>query len=110
MASHDTIKYWSKRLKAVEMAFKSMLEKFVLVYLDHIIMYSKNATDHFGHLRQVFIKCREFSVSLNLSKCVFATNRGKVPGNIVSRDGQTIDLERVKAILALPLPNHKKGL
>ncbi len=92
------------------MAFKSMIEKFVLVYLDDIIFYSKNATNHFGHLREAFIKCREFNVSLNPSKCVFATNRGKLMGHIVSRNGLPIDPERVKAILTLPLPNHKKGL
>ena len=44
--------------KEIEIAFKSMLEKFVLVYLDDITMYSKNEIDHFGHLIQVLIKCR----------------------------------------------------
>ena len=87
-----------------------MLEKFVLVYLDDITMYSKNATNRFGHLRQVFIKCREFGVSLNPSKCVFATNKGNLLGHIILGDGLTTGLERVKAILSLPLPNHKKGL
>ncbi len=37
--------------KAMEMIFKSMLEKFLLVYLDDITMYLKGAIDHFGHLR-----------------------------------------------------------
>ena len=50
--------------KAMEMAFKNMIERFVLVYLDDIIVYSKNVEDYFGHLRQVFITCREFGVSL----------------------------------------------
>ena len=95
-------------LKLMEMAFKPMLEKFVLIYLDDIIV--KNAADYFGHLRQVFIKCRKFGVPLNLSKCVFDTNRGKLLGHIILGDGLTIDPERVKEILALTLPNHKKGL
>ena len=58
----------------------------------------------------MFLRCREFGVSLNPSKCVFATNQGKLLGHIVSKDGLTIDPERTKAILALPLPKHKKGL
>jgi hypothetical protein len=37
--------------KAMEMAFKKMIDKFVLVYLDDIIVYSKNVEDHFDHLR-----------------------------------------------------------
>ena len=89
---------------------KSILENFVLVNLGDIIVYSKNVVDHFGHLRQFFIKCREFNVSLNVGKCVFDTKKEKLLGHIVLGDGMTIDLERVKAILSLPLPNHKKGL
>lgn len=73
-------------------------------------MYLKNVEDHFNHLRQVFLRCREFGASLNPSKCVFATNQGKLLGYIISKDGLTIDPERTKAILALPLPKHKKGL
>ena len=41
---------------------------------------------------------------------MFATDKGKLLGHIVSKDGLTIDLERVRSILSLPLPNHKKGL
>ena len=64
--------------KAMEMAFMNMIEKFVLVYLDDITVYSKNVEDHFDHLRQVFLRYREFGVALNPRKCVFATNQGKL--------------------------------
>ena len=87
-----------------------MIDKFVLIYLDDIRIYSKNVEDHFDHLRQVFPRCREFGVSLNPSKCIFSTSQGKLLGHIVSEDGLTIDPERTKAILSLPLPKHKKGL
>ena len=56
------------------MTFKNMLEKFVLVYLDDITLYSKNETNHFGHFKKGFIKCKEYGVLLNPRKCVFATN------------------------------------
>ena len=91
------------------MAFKRLIDQFVLVYLDDTTMYSKDVDDHFDHLRQVFIRCREFGVSLNPSKCVFDTNQGKLLGHIVAKDGLTIDPKRTKAILGLPLPKHKKG-
>jgi len=41
----------TKFQKEMEMAFKNMIERFVLVYLDDIIVYSKNVEDHFDHLR-----------------------------------------------------------
>ena len=80
----------------MEIPLKNMIEKFVLVYLDDIIVYSKNVIDHFGHLRKVFIRCREYGVSLNSRKCIFATNQGKLLGHIVSKDGMTNDIERTK--------------
>lgn len=59
--------------KAMKMAFKGMLENFVLVYLDDIIVFSKHAIDHFDHLRQVFIRSREYGMSLNPKECVFSS-------------------------------------
>lgn len=82
----------------------------MLVYLDDITAYSKNADEHLSHLKQVFEKCREYGISLNPIKSIFAVHEGKLLGHIVSIDEVTIDPERVKAILELPLPNHKKGL
>ena len=50
-------------LKEMDKAFKYMLERFVLVYLDDITNYSKYAVDHLDNLKKVFIKCREYGVS-----------------------------------------------
>lgn len=82
----------------------------MLVYLDEITFFSKHAVDHIGHLRQILERCKEFGISLNPKKCVFAIHKGKLLGYIVSKQGITIDPKRVAAILELPLPHHKKGL
>lgn len=96
--------------KAMEMAFSGLMNKFVLVYLDDITIFLENTEDHLIHLRQIFERCREFGVSLNAKKCIFAIHEGRLLGHIVSKKETTIDPERVKAILALHLPAHKKGL
>lgn len=57
-----------------------MIEMFVLVYIDDIIAYSMEVAEHSGHLRKVFARCRDYVVPLNPSKCVFATNQGKLLG------------------------------
>lgn len=92
------------------MAFKGVLAEFVLVYLDDITIYSKHVADHFVHLEHIFKKCREYGVSLNPNKFVFATDQEKLLGHIVSKEGMAIIPERVEAIVSLPLPHHKKGL
>ena len=94
----------------MDKAFLNLMYKFILVYLDDITIFSKNAADHFQHLRVIFKRCREYGISLNPKKSVFSVHEGKLLGFIVSKEGITIEPERVSVILDLPLPAHKKGL
>lgn len=73
-------------------------------------IFLKNSNEHFDHLRKIFERCREFGVSLNTKKSIFVVHEGKLLGYIVSKHDISIDLERVSAILSLPLLAHKKGL
>ncbi|KAH9290910.1 hypothetical protein KI387_035027, partial [Taxus chinensis] len=86
--------------RAMDMAFKGLINNMVLIYLDDITVFSKNAADHLSHLRQVFTRCRRFGVSLNPKKCIFLAHEGKLLGHIVSKEGLAIDPERVEAIRA----------
>ncbi|KAH9289266.1 hypothetical protein KI387_033383, partial [Taxus chinensis] len=96
--------------RAMDMAFRGLINKIVLIYLDDITVFSKNAADRLCHLRQVFQRCRRFGVSLNPKKCIFLAHEGKLLGHIVLKEGLVIDPERVEAIQALPLPSHKRAL
>lgn len=73
-------------------------DKFVLIYLDDITVYSSSHQDHLHHLKKVFLKCRRFGISVNPRKSQFALEEGKLLGHIVSAAGVKIDLERVKEI------------
>lgn len=95
--------------RAMDMAFKGLIHKLVLIYLDATV-FSKKVDEHLAHLKQVFESCREYGISLNPKKCIFVVYEGKLLRHIVSKQGITIDPKRVSAILDLPLPNHKKGL
>ena len=64
--------------EVMEMSFKDVLDNFVLFYLGDITIFSKCAIDHFDQLRKVFVRCREYGVSLNPMKCVFETKHGKL--------------------------------
>ncbi len=92
--------------KAMDMVFRNLMYKIVLVYLDDITIFSKEAKDHIFHLKQVIERCREFGISLNPKKFVFSIHEGRLLGYIVLKHGTTIDLSRVQAILELPLPIH----
>lgn len=57
--------------RAMDFAFKGLVGKNIVIYMDDLTMYSKDVDDHPRHLRQIFQRCREFGISLNPKKCIF---------------------------------------
>ncbi|MEX5533330.1 reverse transcriptase family protein, partial [Pseudomonas syringae] len=55
----------------MNMTFHTFLDRFVVVFIDDILIYSKNAEDHKEHLRQVLQVLREKELYANPSKCEF---------------------------------------
>jgi hypothetical protein len=94
--------------RAMDIAFIGEKDKFVVIYLDDITVFSKTDIEHHSHLRRVFLKCRRFGLSLNPKKSLFSMQEGKLLGHIVSAEGVRIDPDRVEAIQALSLPRSKK--
>ena len=92
----------------MDIAFIGEKDKFVVIYLDDITVFSKTDIEHHSHLKRVFLKCRRFGLSLNPKKSLFAMQEGKLLGHIVSAEGVRIDPDRVEAIQALSLPRSKK--
>ena len=88
---------------AMDLAFVGIKDKFVLIYLDDLTVYSHIHHDHLQHLRKVFLKCRRYGISLNPKKSQFAINEGNILGHIVSTEGVNIDLVRVEAIQQLSM-------
>ena len=84
--------------REMEIAFAGQKDRFVVIYLDDIIFYSKSDEDHLKHLKQIFGKCRKFGLSLNPKKSSFVVQEGKLLGHIVTENGICIDLGRVEAI------------
>ena len=81
--------------RAMDVAFSKEWDKFVVIYLDDITVFSKNDEKHIQHLERVFQKCLKFGVSLNPKKSYFALEEGKLLGNIIWKDGIRIDPSRV---------------
>lgn len=82
----------------MDYAFKGLIGKFIEIYQDDLTVFSKDGISQINHLRQVFDRCREYRISLNLAKSVFGVTEGKLLGHIISKDGIKIDLERIEAI------------
>ena len=96
--------------RAMDLDFVGLKDKFVLIYLDDLIVYSHSHEEHLQHLRRVFLKCRKFGISLNPKNSQFALGEGKLLGHIVSAEGVKIDPVRVEAIQKLSIPRSKRDI
>jgi hypothetical protein len=70
--------------RAMDIDFVGEKDNFFLIYLDDIIVYSSSHEEHLKHLKRVFLKCRQFGISLNPKNSHFALRKGKLLGHIVS--------------------------
>jgi hypothetical protein len=92
----------------MDIAFIGEKDRFVVIYLDDITVFSISDKEHRCHLRKVLLKCRRFVLSLNPKKYLFSMKEGKLLGHIVSVEGVIIDPSRVEAIQTLSLPRSRK--
>ena len=75
--------------------FRNHLDKFVIVFLDDILVYSKIEEEHEKHLRLVLQVLREHQLYTKLSKCSFYQRHIHYLGHIISEEGIVVDPEKV---------------
>jgi Reverse transcriptase (RNA-dependent DNA polymerase)/RNase H-like domain found in reverse transcriptase/Integrase zinc binding domain/Chromo (CHRromatin Organisation MOdifier) domain/Retroviral aspartyl protease len=84
--------------------FRPYLNKFVVVYLDDICVFSQNEEEHMQHLRLVLDRLKEFQLTAAWHKCHFFQEELLFVGHIVSRDGIKADPAKVQAVANYPRP------
>ncbi|GKV24406.1 hypothetical protein SLEP1_g34021 [Rubroshorea leprosula] len=86
--------------------FKPYLDKFVVVFIDDILVYSRSIAEHEEHLRLVLQVLREKKLYAKLKKCEFWLNSVAFLGHVVSKDGISVDPEKVKAVVEWSRPTN----
>ena len=84
--------------------FRKHLDDFVIVYIDDILIFSKDEAEHLEHLEKVFELLREHKLYGKPSKCEFATPSCTFLGHVISRDGICPEISKVEAIQEWPQP------
>jgi hypothetical protein len=79
--------------------FMPELDKFVVVFIDDILTYSKNEEEHARHLRIVLTHLREHQLYAKFSKCAFWLEEFQFLGHVLSAKGIAVDPSKVKDIL-----------
>ncbi|KAJ9536387.1 hypothetical protein OSB04_un000447 [Centaurea solstitialis] len=84
--------------------FSAYLDKFVIVFIDDILVFSKSKEEHEDHLRIVLGTLRDKKLYAKFSKCEFCLEQVAFSGHVVSAKGITVDPAKVEAVTNWPRP------
>jgi hypothetical protein len=84
--------------------FMLELDKFVVVFIDDILIYLRSMEGHEEHLRIILQRLREHQLYAKFSKCKFWINEVPFLGHVVSPKGIAVDPGKVKEVLEWKLP------
>ena len=90
--------------RAMEVVLKGLIGPIALLYIDDVVVFSRNEAEHVDHLRQVFQRLRQYNLRLNPAKCVFGLREVKLLGYLVSEKGLRADPDKVAAIARMQPP------
>ncbi|RMZ86659.1 hypothetical protein DV736_g6115, partial [Chaetothyriales sp. CBS 134916] len=94
----------------MELLLQEYLWKFVLVYIDDVIIFSRNLSDHIKDVSMVLDTMEQAGVTLSLSKCYFGYPSINALGHQVNRLGLATTEDKVKAIRQMSFPDSLKQL
>nr|XP_023896956.1 uncharacterized protein LOC112008835 [Quercus suber] len=94
--------------RLVNQMFREQIGRNVEVYVDDMLVKSKEEDDHLDDLRETFNTLRQYCIKLNPSKCAFGVSSGKFVGFMVSRRGIEVNPKKVNAILKISSPRTIK--
>ena len=89
---------------------KDVIGKYVLVYLDDIVIYSCSEEDHMLHLKIVLGLLRKHKLYAKLFKCKFVQSELKFLGHIISAKGIQVDPAKVSIVKDWPVPKSKHDM
>ncbi|KAK3509746.1 hypothetical protein QTP70_008378 [Hemibagrus guttatus] len=89
---------------------RDFLHKFVVVYIDDILIYSRSMADHQRHVAEVLHRLRDHNLFLKAEKCLFHQPTVQFLGYVIDRSGVRMDEKKVTAVRDWPTPTTVKEL
>ncbi|XP_061968341.1 uncharacterized protein LOC133691764 [Populus nigra] len=90
--------------------FRPHLRKFILVFFDDILVYSKSWEDHLTHLHTILKILADNTLFAKESKCRFGVTQVDYMGHVISNQGVSVDPTKIQAVVEWPTPTTAKGV
>ena len=90
--------------------FHDLLDKYVTIYLNYILIYSNSPTEHRKHVREVFRHLRQHGLYTRADKCKFSVDTVEYLGYILSLTGLCMSGKKVQIIQDWPEPRKIKDI
>ena len=94
----------------MSMVLRGLNWKYVLCYIDDILVFSPNLETHITHLDEVFQRLRDAKLTLKPSKCKFGVDKIMFLGHILSENGVQVDPSKTEKVQNFPIPKTQKEL
>lgn len=90
--------------------FRPYLRKFVLMFFDDILVYSRTWTEHLQHLRNVLVILSHNTLFAKKSKCRFGVLQVDYLGHLISLEGVAVEPAKIKVVMDWPIPSSSRGV
>ena len=84
----------------MHMVFQPYLDRFIMVFVDSILTYSKSKEEHKGYLRIVLQTLRDHQLYVKCNKYKFCLTRVRLLGHVMSASSVSMDPEKIEAIMS----------
>jgi Reverse transcriptase (RNA-dependent DNA polymerase)/RNase H-like domain found in reverse transcriptase len=90
--------------------FPNYVDKFILVHLDDVLIFSRSAEEHKEHVELALKRLRDEKLFAKLSKCEFNKPSMTFLGHVVGQEGLSMERKKVECVLQRPRPTTKLGV
>ena len=93
-------------MRLINHVLKSFIGRTTAVYFDDILVFYKSQTEHYNHLREIFVTLQEHKLYVNQKKCELYTKQLLFLRFIIGKNGTQMDPAKVQAIVEWPSPTN----
>ncbi|XP_027075821.1 uncharacterized protein [Coffea arabica] len=86
--------------------FKSYLDRFIVVFINDILVYSKTHEEHVQHLKEILQTLRDHQLYVKFSKCEFWLENVSFLGHVISKEGIAVDPAKIEAVTEWKRPDN----